>query len=263
MKPMLAKPFEERLVPSFRFAQPKLDGMRLLWDGENIISRNGKEVPGIPSILHELKTKFKGIPLDGELYCHGMGFQTIISHVRRTVNIKENPNIKYHVFDYPLQLSFDTRFNQLCKLIHELQPELIVPVSTINVSDILIDKLDIFNVEGYEGTMIRNGHSLYQEKRTKDLLKIKGELDCELIIERCIEGEGKHLGRLGAFECIMKDMPLDIYVKVGTGFNDSQREQFWINKDKMKGKIITITFQEFTDGGVPRFPRFKSIRDYE
>ena len=105
MKPMLAKKMEEDqfdLILGKGYYQPKLDGVRLVWDGNEALSRNQKPILGMPRLINELKKYFSDIPLDGELYLHGSSFQKALGSIRRTVNIQENEDIKYWVYDTPL-----------------------------------------------------------------------------------------------------------------------------------------------------------------
>ena len=268
---MLAQPIDMERIPTFRFIQPKLDGIRLIWDGIEAYSRNGKPIQGYPSLIKNLKEQFRGIPLDGELYHHGTHFQKLVSSVRRSRNIIENPNIKYHVFDHPIKDStFSMRWNLLLPELRKINSNLIVAVETVDASKIPIDELNIFINRGYEGTMIRNGHSYYEfGKRSFELLKLKPINDDDGIIIGFQEGEGKYEGMLGALECQTISLNKNFEVvsrvkfKLGSGFTDEQRMNIWKAKDLLLGKLVTYKYQELTLDGVPRFPRFKSIRDYE
>ena len=91
LKPMLAHKIEDhkdKVDFSSAFVQPKLDGVRAIAfrDGDTIrlISRNGKEHLGLQHIRDELlKLMRPGEKWDGELYVHGMPFQTVISLVKK------------------------------------------------------------------------------------------------------------------------------------------------------------------------------------
>jgi len=50
-------------------------------------------------------------------------------------------------------------------------------------------------------------------------------------------------------------------VRVGSGFSDEQRQQFWANPNSIKGKIIEVQFHEETPDGSLRHPRFVRVRE--
>jgi len=107
-----AVPFEEKRLakwPTPYIVQPKFDGIRcraiplmtgpkgneylLLSSEENVIY----SVPHINVILSNLQLRAE---LDGELYCHGMSFEEILSITSRTINLHHDYKaIKFHVFD--------------------------------------------------------------------------------------------------------------------------------------------------------------------
>jgi ATP-dependent DNA ligase len=49
-------------------------------------------------------------------------------------------------------------------------------------------------------------------------------------------------------------------VKVGTGFTDKQRTEFWNNRDTYKGKIVEVSAQEISKHSL-RFPSFVKMRE--
>ena len=71
-----------------------------------------------------------------------------------------------------------------------------------------------------------------------------------------IEGKGKDIGKLGALVVKKNDMTF----KIGTGFNDKLRTQYWKNKNKMKGQLVTFTYKGITSKGIPRHPVFLRLR---
>ena len=67
--------------------QPKLNGIRAVFDGKELYSRTGKTLPGkahIISALMELKKRCANMPsLDGELYLHGEPLNYISGQARK------------------------------------------------------------------------------------------------------------------------------------------------------------------------------------
>ena len=106
MKPMLALEMEEKLVKLPCMVQPKLDGIRcLIYKKETILfqSRQNKLFEPFQHLLPELESIFDEHPsmvLDGELYCHGLGFESVTSMVRRAKT--RHPDVEkllYVVYD--------------------------------------------------------------------------------------------------------------------------------------------------------------------
>ena len=100
MKPMLALEMEEKLVKLPCMVQPKLDGIRcLVYKKESIVfqSRQNKLFEPFQHLLPELESIFEKHPtlvLDGELYCHGLGFESVLE--RRSVNRKGRHHVLHN-----------------------------------------------------------------------------------------------------------------------------------------------------------------------
>ena len=118
---MLAKEFIHRktlkpvIDPKGWWASEKYDGMRALWTGNKLVSRNNKPIAAPKWFLKWLP---RGVPLDGELLIDRAKFQELISVVRKKVPIdSEWKKVKYFVFDVPLNLPFEERMKIMNKII--------------------------------------------------------------------------------------------------------------------------------------------------
>ena len=261
-KPMLAKQFHKHR-DKIKFpvlVQPKIDGLRLLWDGHEFSSRTGKDSLTIPSaVLEELNRGWRDRPLDGELYCPELIFEEISGALRRHSISPELARIKYWVFDFPGHWSTRFRVKMLDGIFdREVErptgyPLVLVPTWTAD-SFQEIDRLQTECLkEGFEGVMIRDPEASYMYKRTTALLKYK---KVEQLLTHIIgfkAGKGKHLGRLGA---LIVECPNGKECSVGTGFDDQERDAIWTDRNKWLGRQIVIEYQEETKYGVPRFPRY-------
>jgi DNA ligase-1 len=112
-------------------------------------------------------------------------------------------------------------------------------------------------LEGYEGSMVKLPAAPYRPDRSHAWLKVKPSKTIDLTVVGMIEGEGKHVGRLGALECRLTNGDK---VNVGTGLTDAQREEFWKLGPAMNGTVIEVEVQANTTVGVARHPSFLRVR---
>lgn len=117
---------------------------------------------------------------------------------------------------------------------------------------------------------MRKPGSRYEIGRSGTLLKVKSFFDSEAEVVGHVPGRGKFKGMLGALRMrVVADVTLKVGGKscvlkagtefeVGTGLLDSHRRS-----PPAPGSIITFSFQELSKDGIPRFPVFTAIRDYE
>jgi len=89
---------------------------------------------------------------------------------------------------------------------------------------------------GEEGVIVKNIDAPWEAKRSVNCIKFKECLTKEVKIIGREEGEGKNLGKLGAF--LTRDKTGTIITSVGGGFSDAQRLEY--NTDDMIGRIIEI-----------------------
>ena len=257
IKPMLAKKFEDfrdsLLFPLF--IQPKLDGVRMTWQDRSVVSRSGKDSISLPSLVEqELWDSFKDQPLDGEIYSEDSHFDSISGEARRK-DKRGNLNLKFVVYDIPvLGVSQVGRINILNELFWTENVKML-KTYTVHSLSAIEEYLEKFISLGYEGAILRNFKGYYREGRSKDLLKYKRWIFAEVLISGIVPGKGKHIGKLGAF--YVRNVCKGWECKVGTGFSDLEREEFW--GAGMIGKKIRIKYQNLTQKGVPRFPVFEEL----
>ena len=112
-----------------------------------------------------------------------------------------------------------------------------------------------------EGMMINVYGAKYEFKRSKNMIKVKKMYPVDLRVTDVLEGSGANKGKVGALVVNYKGSPL----KVGSGLSKEQREEFWKDKSKIIGKIITIKYFEETTNKKDnskslRFPIFLEVR---
>jgi ATP-dependent DNA ligase len=198
IKPMLAIEMEEKLVKFPAYVQPKLDGIRcIIYQTYNKIifqSRQNKLFEPFLHLLPDLEKIFKHQPdliLDGELYCHGLGFEAVTSMVRRAkTRHPDVEKINYVIYDCVNSESYSSRMNKInIFLKHVFFIETIEVTKMTEIEDAHFHYTDY----GYEGIMIR-GNGLYKHGRSKDLLKYKKFKDSEYLVVGHAEGTGAHAG---------------------------------------------------------------------
>jgi len=245
---LLAHVWEPQKVdPTGWWMSDKLDGVRAWWDGSGALwSRLGKQfVKAPPAFLARLP---QGVELDGELYLGPGRFNDTIRAIKGSAGWDQ---VRYVVFDAPHdQDTFERRQAVARRFWTDVAPQ-VECESTAH----LLARLDAVQSAGGEGLMLRQPGSLYEGKRSRTLLKVKTFHDLEVVVYDHIDGKGKHTGRLGALRCRLDSGML---VDVGTGLTDAEREA-----PPRVGQRITIKYQELTPAGVPRFPVFVAVRDYE
>ena len=260
------------------FIQPKLDGVRCIIRKDGAFSRNGKSFKNVEHILKELKPLFDYAPeliLDGELYNHDLkeDFNKIISLVRKTKRITDEDRresqrlIQFHnydIFDVNRQgLSYVERLDLMRHIQRKYNLLYTRAVSTQRVNN----KVDInlYNKinkqQGYEGSMVRNNMPYEPGKRSWTLQKVKEWQDTEMTITWFVEGKGKFENGLGKFVGLDGDLR-EVEVP-WPSLTIEERQEVWKNKEDYLGKTLTFEYFERTPAGAYRFPRAKTIRDYE
>jgi len=275
---MLAQPFEEKRLSKWGsgpfIIQPKLDGDRcravidnagkatLYSSEENIIT----SVPHINQQLEQLH--LYNIEFDGELYIHDDNFEHIHSIVSRRVNQHyASEKVNFHIFDLVTTDSQIIRLRGAKILLNKevnIHLENLVLVDWDYVTDLqsILEQMHVYKANGYEGIILRHPQAPYVRKRSPYMMKFKPKKnDIYRIIgyneEISIQGIPKN--RLGAL--LLQGDDRSIF-KVGSGFNDEQRNTYWQNKDSLIGKWCEVQYQSITTKEkVPRFPIFVSIID--
>ena len=252
------------------FVQPKLDGVRCVVVGNKLYSRNGNRFPVLPHIENELKLYNKNnLILDGELFTDDINFEKIVGLVKKYKKSEEDEKnslkIYLNVFDYiDSKLPFNKRLinlnqffekNKNMKYIKQVKTEECPQEKNIE------EFLEKYTKEKYEGLIIRNKSGLYEENtRSVHLQKLKKFIDEEFeIIDYTTPDQGKEVGCV-IWICKTKEGK---QFSVRPSGNYQERKKLYREAKKYIGKMLTVRYQELTNGHVPRFPVGVTIRDYE
>jgi len=270
----------------------KLDGVRVITiirgDKVEMFSRNGKQFHNFGHIIAEIEEVIKDYPvpyplvLDGEVM--SANFQDLMKQVHRKDNVSANDAV-LHLFDtIPLGCFKEGKWDKpqsfrsaITKAWVEEHKDVLEHVSALDWETINLDsqegqkrftELNKAAVDGgYEGVMIKDVDAPYECKRTHAWLKAKPFIEVTLEVKEIEEGTGRNEGRLGAFVCEGIDDGKDIRVNVGSGFTDSNRDDYWNRRNDIIGHLVEVRADAITknqDGTYSlRFPRFKTFRGFE
>lgn len=286
MKPLLAHIYEPHRVTYPCYVQPKLNGIRALYQGGRFQSRD--ELPFPTELLKHLaepllQTFAPSIILDGELYVHGWPLQRINAAVTpvRQQPTEDTLKVEYHIFDVVnFERSFETRFVYRESLDH---PTLVPSIRVDSQSEADLHYAEFVRL-GYEGMMYRLGDCPYtvpkqvswahrlpngtdnypppgrakfwsdKSNRVWHLLKRKDWRDDEFVCDGYAEGEGKYAGTLGALICKTKSGER---FHVGSGLTDSDRDHYWQNVPI--GRLIKVKYLVLSNAGIPLNPTILAI----
>jgi DNA ligase-1 len=276
INPMLAEKFSdfgnEVVWPAY--AQPKLDGHRCIAVITNssvtLWSRTRKEILSVPHIAEALRSHIdipeagKRIILDGELYNHSLksDFEELTSAIRKQKPSEASKKVVYHIYDFPTAFGgFGERHQQLLDLLlkNGMPPRCLVSVATHKVQseETMRDLFSVFLDEGYEGLMVRSAAGHYEERRSRNLLKVKEFQDAEFPIIGVEEGKGKLAGH-AIFVC-KTDSGQEFRCKLKG--EQSHLKSYFLCPELVIGRLLTVKFQELTKDGIPRFPVGERIRE--
>ena len=261
---MLCSKHDQKLIDKIKFpaiVQKKEDGMRfnaIVKDGKcEFRSRNGKEI----QLLGNLELDFvcmannRNVVFDGELLvinsdgtvCDRQTGNGILNKANKgTIKPNEAELVHAEVWDMiPYDKFIEGEYNKpyvdrLNELAAIVFPDKIRLVET-QIVDSLTAAEDIFHdylERGFEGIILKDGSTIWENKRSRGQIKFKGEEECDLRIVDIEEGTGKYVGMLGAIVCESSDCV--VRVSVGSGFSDAQRVIY--NRDNLLGKVVAVKY---------------------
>lgn len=250
---LLAQNYQQGVDVKQYLISEKFDGVRAFWNGKELISRQGNIINAPVWFTKDLPK----IALDGELWLARGEFDNLSGAVRKDKPIDaEWKNISYRIFELPgAKGSFQVRSKRIVQIVQQANlPHLkaVTQFAVENEADLNL-RLKQVVARGGEGLMLHRADALYATGRSDALLKLKLLYDAEAKVIGHTAGKGKYVGKLGA---LVVETPQGIRFKLGTGFNDAQRE------DPPKiGSTVTYTYKDITKTGKPKFASFLRVRN--
>jgi len=289
MKPMLLP----REMPDLAkatypaIASPKLDGIRCLMKDGVALSRTLKPIPNkhIQEWASKYAKELNGF--DGELIVGDPTSSTVYRDTNSFVMSHDKVGeFNYYVFDMwsHIEDPYQDRLADLSLTALDLDELVVLGFSVCNnLEEVLTYENNMLNL-GYEGIILRNPEGMYKYGRCtikeNNSFKIKRFEDAEATIigfeEEMYNGndaETNELGRtkrstakaglsgkgtLGAFIC---KTPEGIEFKIGSGFDQADRENFWNNQPNLLGTIVKYKHFPIGVKDKPRHPIFLGFRD--
>ena len=277
----------EKKMTGKKQIEVKLDGVRVLavckGGKVELFSRNGKQFHNFEHIVKEIEEVLAVKPapydcvLDGEVM--SADFQDLMKQVHRKDG-KQATDSVLHLFDFIpltdfLKGSWDKPQTYRSNLVKYwvLENESIlkhvqaceweeVDLSTSEGQERFVELNKTAVDGGYEGVMIKDVDAPYECKRTHAWLKAKPFIEITLKVVDVEEGTGRNEGRLGAVIVEGEDDGYNYRLNCGSGFTDTQRDEFWTQRADLIGQLIEIradarTKSQDSDTYSLRFPRFK------
>ena len=167
IKPMLASTFSGQDVSGW-FMQEKFDGIRAVWDGETLWTREGHRINAPAWWLASLPA---GIALDGELWAGRGGFSRVLSVYRRaSATADEWRGLSFVAFDAP---SHPGRAKDRRAFIGTLGVECAATLDCMGVEH-AVEFMRCVVSAGGEGIVLRDPSAPYAAgRRSRALLKMK------------------------------------------------------------------------------------------
>lgn len=290
------KPFAPMLAPHKQLApdqitypvmvSPKFDGIRCTIRNGRALTRKLLDVPN-DFVREELGDAAEG--LDGELMSAG-GFNSVQSAI---MSKHGEPDFVFNVFDWA-GLGHEHGYAARYDFLQNEMPghpriELVEHTAVYDV-DQLLEIEARYLAEGLEGVMVRSLDGPYKHGRATlkehTLLKVKRFQDTEALVigykqlmHNTNEATEDELGAskrshakagmvpmeaLGSLRCLT--LPHHVEFSIGSGFTPKQRENFWLIRDTLEGRLVKYKHQPAPVGGevsgaAPRLPIFLGFRD--
>ena len=244
----------------------KIDGGRIIALKENghvsFYTRAGQKYEGLVDLEEEMLNFMPdNICLDGEITLLNKGQLSSKEQYKETMKIvrtkeKTKHGVKMLVFDWmpaedfkkqQCDFSYKIRRVEVERIFDneydfkyfELLPILYRGSDTSKITEILEEEI----ANGEEGIMINVLEAKYEFKRTNGLLKCKKFDSLDLEVVGVEEGSGRLAGMLGAVQVRYKDGNI---VRVGSGFSDAERKQYWANPELILNKLVEVKYFEET-----------------
>ena len=277
ISPMLARDGGGRDVSSC-FWERKFDGARViaLVDGKNVSlqARSGSDKT---STFPELRIEARKsrVILDGEVVSESGAFSSIQRRVNRVYDIELASKllpVKYEVFDI-LEADGQSYLEESLENRKQLLQEVLVSTDNVGPTRYTEIGYDLWQEaieNSWEGIVGKKKSGIYEPGKRR-WFKLKLTQEGEFLAVGYTQGtgkreeffgalvlidsNGKYVGQVGTGfdDILLKELTRDM-VREDSPFKDNPIEATWVKPFKVK-----VTFLEYTNDGILRFPAFKEL----
>lgn len=223
-------------------------------------TRNGRQYDADKPHFYKLVSLIReyvmrGFQLHGELLVKENGKilprhigNGILNSILKGGELEPQYELEYQVWDV-IQISsfkpkgayhipYIDRYQMLVDWVSDLDSIQIIETKWVySMEDALADYKDKLS-KGLEGTILKDPHSIWEDKTSKRMWKFKLEVTVDLQIIDFTEGNGKNADMFGSMTCITSDELLEVNV---SGISDEFRLQIHNNREYYRYKIMAVT----------------------
>lgn len=292
-EPQLAKQFEDfkdKVVYPLAL-EDKINGIRCIITKKGAFSRKGEEffcLEHIKEELAELFNKYPQLILDGELYNPALKNElnkiaSLVSVNRKITDVSAEDQerakqiVEFWVYDgfniyVPDGLNFvqgspfEHRKHGLRQILNNLSFVKLHDYRTVGSYEEILAEMKKVREEKREGVVLKVLDAPYQNKRSKNMLKLKIFYDDEFEVLGFEQGTGNWANKVKKVICKLKVPATNGKTDFESNIRGSMVElgELWANREKHVGKIVTVEYQELSPYGVPLIPYCEPMfRDYE
>lgn len=266
------KKVKQTVLPKSIVYAPKLNGVRILWqvDDQCFRTNNGNLVRSCDHLVEQVRaTRYlKYYPLDGEAYHHDherYTFSYLNGKVRRQASSAETEFIQFHIFELAMHGITESkvkRLRLLQEMFHMEDRDNTLGTHLIRVPYEIGDpghRTPYYHkclADKYEGIMLSDATANYQTGKGKWMWKWKPEHSAEYKFVRLVPAlEGRNVNTFASIELMMEDGQ----TFTCAGISDERKLKILANPPA-PGSPITVEFGDWSNTGIPIFPRYVDER---
>lgn len=202
----------------------------------------------------------------GDILPRRIGNGIINKAIKGTISAKEAAMVCAQIWDViPAdefragisKKTYDVRFKEVCENINKIKPLAedatfsvlsgnrlkywVIPSKTVSSLEEAEEHFEELLAAGEEGTILKNMCGLWEDSRSKHLVKMKAEKDCDLEIIGWNPGTGQFEGQVGSLVGASSDRMVEVAI---SGFTIEKRREITDTIDSLIGTIMTVTYNE-------------------
>lgn len=242
-------------------SQEKADGMfaslTRFGDCFTMASRQGSVFPSdvMDPIFSEVRSRIvDDLQTHGELLVYKEGVllerqvgNGILNSLLQGGELPEGHEVRYLVWDLiPAAEAkaggrharpYDMRLAHLETLVYGLKMVSTIPTERVHSKEEAVMHYRNLLAKGKEGTILKHPNAIWKDGTSKDLVKMKLEVDVELQVAGFVPGNGKNSDTFGSLTCTSAcgDLVVDV-----SGFTDAKRKELHARGSDLMGQVLTV-----------------------